>query len=351
MVTKECIKFLMTRIKSFCIRKVEEKKNIVWIPFTELLAESLPADRGTDNRLTTRLYTFLKIVAIARSHLRKKLVCGTETMIIADIKEDLHESLHLSQNRVGIPVFKLEMFKNVFISAWRKQLEMEAQNDRDIEAVVEGAEKRSLKKLINGERMLVLTAHQLCEELKVYNSRVMTTANMKRTYLDEFVIAGLIDEEELIDGRKTKVWYPIADLDSFNGKSEYNDAFKTPTGCEFDEHMLERMRNITQHHKLFNNGRTMELDEKWLQESILKELSAVAIPDRLEIRDENNERICFCRFMKEYENDRNGHFKDFFAASKYVNYGPYPIYPSQLFQMKPLGKFDSLEFFTNKSVK
>ena len=62
MVAKECIKFLMTRIKSFCIRKVDEKKNIVWIPFTELLAESLPADRGTDNRLTTRLYTFLKIV-------------------------------------------------------------------------------------------------------------------------------------------------------------------------------------------------------------------------------------------------------------------------------------------------
>ena len=68
--------------------------------------------------------------------------------------------------------------------------------------------------------MLVLTAHQLCQELKTYNGKVMTTANMKRTYLDEFVNAGLIDEEELIDGRKTKVWYPIVDLDVYNGKSD-----------------------------------------------------------------------------------------------------------------------------------
>ena len=124
-----------------------------------------------------------------------------------------------------------------------------------------------------------------------------------------------------------------------------------PIGCEFDESTVERLRNITQHHKLLNNGRIMELDEKWLEESVLKELSAVAIPDRFEIWDENNERVCFCRFTKNYENDRNGYFKDFFATSKYVNYGPYPIYQSQLFQMKSLGKFDSLEFFTNKSDK
>ena len=220
LVAKECVRYLINRIKKLCIRKVEEKKNLVWIPFTELLAESLPADKGTDNRLSTRLYTFLKMVAIARSHLRKKLISGNEIMIIADIKEDFHEALHLSQNRVGIPVFKLEMFENVFISAWKKQVEMEEQNDMDIEAGVEGAEKCSLKKLINGEKMLVLTAHQLCEELKTYNGRAMTTANMKRTYLDEFVNAGLIDEEELIDGRKTKVWYPIVDLDVYNGKSE-----------------------------------------------------------------------------------------------------------------------------------
>jgi hypothetical protein len=349
LVAKECVKYLITRIKSLCIRKVEEMKNLVWIPFTELLAESLPADKGTDNRLSTRLYTFIKIVAIARSHLRKKLISGNETMIIADIKEDLHEALHLSQNRVGIPVFKLEMFGNVFVSAWKKQLELEAQNDRDIEAGVEGAERRSLKKLINGEKMLVLTAHQLCEELKVYNGRVMTTANMKRTYLDELVNAGLIDEEELIDGRKTKVWYPIVDLDSFNAKSEYNDAFKTPAGCEFDEPTLERMRNITQHHKLLNNGRIMELNEKWLEESILKVLSAVAIPDIFEIWDENNERICICRFMKDYQNSSNGYFKDFFATAKYVNHGPYPIYPNEIFEMKSLGKFDSLEYFSNKS--
>jgi len=280
--------------------------------------------------------------------LRKKLVCGNELMIIADIKEDLHEALHLSQNRVGIPVFKLEIFERVFIPAWKKQLKIEAQNDRDIEAGVEGAEKRSLKKLINSEKMLVLTAHQLCHELKTYNGRVMTTANMKRTYLDEFVNAGLIDEEELIDGRKTKVWYPIVDVDAYN-KSEYDDSSKMQTGCEFDKPMMERMKNITQHHKLLNNGRTMELDEKWLEESILKALSAKAIPDRLEIWNENNERICFCRFMKDYENDRNGHFKDFFATSKYMNYGPYPIYPNEIFEMKPLGKFDSLEYFTNKS--
>ena len=350
MVAKECVRYLIKRIKTLCIRKIEEKKNLVWIPFTELLAESLPADKGTDNRLSTRLYTFLKIVAVARSHLRKKLISGNETMIIADLKEDLHEALHLSQNKVGIPVFKLEMFENVFISAWKKQLKMEEQNDMDIEAGAEGAEKRSLKKLINGEKMLVLTAHQLCEELKTYNGRIMTSANMKRTYLDEFVNANLIDEEELIDGRRTKVWYPIVDLDVYDGKSEKSDAFKIPIGCELNESMGERLRNIMQHHKLLNHGQVMELDENWLEESTLKALSAAAMPDRFEIWNENNERICFCRFMKDYQNNSNGYFKDFFATAKYVNYGPYPIYPIDLFQMKPLGKFDSLEFFTNKQI-
>ena len=53
MVAKECVRYLIQRIKKLCIRKVEEKKNLVWIPFTELLAESLPADKGTDNRLST----------------------------------------------------------------------------------------------------------------------------------------------------------------------------------------------------------------------------------------------------------------------------------------------------------
>jgi len=270
-------------------------------------------------------------------------------MVIADIKEDLHEALHLTQNRVGIPVFKLEMFRNVFIPAWKKQQKMEEQNDRDIEDGVEGAENRSLKKLINGEMMLVLTPHQLCQELKSYNGRIMTTANMKRTYLDEFVNAGLIDEEELFDGRKMKVCYPIVDLDVYDGKSEYSESFTIPEGQEFDEQTVERMKNIAQHHKLLNHGKVMELDKKWLEESILKVLSAKAIPDIFEIRNEDDEQICVCSFIKDYENECNGYFKDFFAASRYVNCGPYPIYPNEIFQMKPLGKFDSLEYFTSKS--
>jgi hypothetical protein len=78
-------------------------------------------------------------------------------------------------------------------------------------------------------------------------------------------------------------------------------------------------------------------------------LSAAAIPDIFEIWDENNERICICRFMKDYQNNTNGYFKNFFATAKYVNYDPYPIYPNEIFEMKPLGKLNSLDFFTNKS--
>ena len=66
------------------------------------------------------------------------------------------------------------------------------------------------------------------------------------------------------------------------------------------------MKNIAQHHKLLNHGQVMEFDERWLEESTLKALSAEAIPDRFEIWDENNERICFCRFRKDYENNLMG---------------------------------------------
>ena len=95
----------------------------------------------------------------------------------------------------------------------------------------------------------------------------------------------------------------------------------------------------------------MELDEKWLEEIHMKGIECGAIPDIFEIWDENNERICICRFMRDYQNNSNGYFKDFFVTSKYVNYGPYPIYPNEIFEMKPLGKFDSLDYFTNKSVE
>ena len=60
MVAKECVRYLIMTIKTLCIRKVEEKKNLVWIPFTELLAESLPADKGIDNRLRYETLYFPK---------------------------------------------------------------------------------------------------------------------------------------------------------------------------------------------------------------------------------------------------------------------------------------------------
>jgi hypothetical protein len=55
---------------------------------------------------------------LARAHLRARLEYDKETLVIADIKEDLHEAFHITQNLSGVPPYKVKIFKEVFLEKY-----------------------------------------------------------------------------------------------------------------------------------------------------------------------------------------------------------------------------------------
>ncbi|MGC2685944.1 MAG: hypothetical protein WA323_29175, partial [Candidatus Nitrosopolaris sp.] len=143
------------------------------------MAQILPAEKGTDNRITKRILSFLIIITLTRSHIRGRLEYGSESLAIADIDEDLHEVLHITQNLSGIPPYKLKFFKEVFLPLCKSKQSPDKDNNKQ-------------------ERIIALTSRQLCEDYKEKTSKTITTNNLKQNYLNEFISNGLIDEEESI---------------------------------------------------------------------------------------------------------------------------------------------------------
>jgi hypothetical protein len=326
-VARECVKYLFNRIKKLSEDKVEEKRSLTYIPFSDILSKALPSGKGTDNRINNRIYSFLKMVVISRSQLRKKIVVDNETLIVAEL-EDLHEALHIAQNNIGIPTFKLEVFREIFIPSWRQLERMEAVIQRDIEDAealpdssikdqsISEAKRRTVKHVVDGELVLVLTAKQLTDNFMKIKKRAITTQNMTSTYLAEYVKSGLLDEVEL-DGRRTKGYFPIVDLEIYNGKSEY--AVKSGWS-NFQVPYLERLNSITKHSNIMNTG-NKEIDKHWIYNDLMNIISNTEYMEnsKFEIYDEDNNRICVHKLIREYENDTKGYLKDFFVQAEYVN--------------------------------
>ena len=103
-----------------CIMLIKEElqknyKNNVWIPFNSILSQSLPSEKGSDVRITNRIFSLLTLMTKINSFNRPKLVFGQETLAISMLS-DLEEVLKLTHNITGIPSFKLEFFTDVFLS-------------------------------------------------------------------------------------------------------------------------------------------------------------------------------------------------------------------------------------------
>ena len=54
--------------------------NPVWVPFTLILGKVLPAEKGTDNRVARRIFSFLSIITQSRAHLRGRLEYGNQSL-------------------------------------------------------------------------------------------------------------------------------------------------------------------------------------------------------------------------------------------------------------------------------
>ncbi|MGB6531125.1 MAG: hypothetical protein WBF33_23705 [Candidatus Nitrosopolaris sp.] len=133
------------------------------------------------------MMSFLIIITLTRSHIRRRLEYGSESLAIADIDEDLHEVLHITQNLTGIPPYKLKFFKEVFLPLHKSKQAPDKSTDNNKQ-----------------ERIIALTTRELCEDYKEKTGKTITTNNLKQNYLNEFIHNGLIDEEESALDRRQK---------------------------------------------------------------------------------------------------------------------------------------------------
>ena len=276
-LAKKCVSYILHQIRQHI-----NNTNPVWIPYNSILAQILPAEKGTDNRITKRILSFLVIITLARAHLRGRLEYGNESLAIADIDEDLHEVLHITQNLSGITPYKLKVFKEIFLTLYKSKQSPDKDNGKQ-------------------ERIVALTTRELCEEYKK-TGKTITTNNLKQTYLNEFLNNGLIDEEDSILDKRQKIYYPLIDL-PINGSLESCKEIKKLSNSD-------RMDNILQHPQILMPKNCTNIPDNWLELEIFDLIKYPSKLDKFELYNEQNELICICRFLKGYEKKYrlNGYF-------------------------------------------
>ncbi len=233
---------------------------------------------------------------MARAHLRARLEYDKETLVIADIKEDLHEAFHITQNLSGVPPYKVKIFKEVFLEKYSSKKVPDKSPDGSKE-----------------ERIIGLTTKKVCDYYKEKTGKTMTTNNMKQNFLNEFINNGLVDEEDSIIDKRQKIYYPIVDISD-------TEKFDTPYSKESTEKInklsiSDQMDNILQHPKLLLPKDCRNIPDNWLELEIIDLLKYPLKLEKFELYDEQRERICICKFIKHYEKEfrLNGYFSKHFS--------------------------------------
>ncbi|CAN5398895.1 hypothetical protein BH18THE2_BH18THE2_26600 [soil metagenome] len=253
-------------------------------------------EKGTDNRITKRIFSFLRIISLSRSHLRGKLQYGPENLVIANLDEDLHEVLHITQNVSGIPTYKLKLFKEVFLEKFKTKKDPDKNKDGTKE-----------------ERIAAVTTRELCDYYKKKTGKTITTNNLKQNYLNEFINNGLIDEEDSIIDTRQKIYSPIVDLpENDHSPNEYDQKISFLS-------ISDRMDNILQHPLLLVPKRFKYIPENWLELEILDLLRYPSIIDRFELYNQENESLCICRFVELYQKAQmiDGYFSNALFYNSY----------------------------------
>lgn len=254
--------------------------NPVWIPYTEILAEVLPAEKGTDTRVSKRIFSLLQIIPLTKAHLRQKLILGTETLIIASL-EDLGEVLHISQNISGMPSYKLKFFKEIFLPLYRLEKRKSSHDEE------EGGHKEQ-------EKIIGVTTKQLCDYFKQEKSKTITTNNLKKTYLNELINNGYIDEVDSEIDKRQRLYYPLIDFPlEYNNNNDYEKMKNCRTLGEVDNYLRYPM--------LLFPENCRNIPENWLKFEILDLIKYPLKVGKFALLDKDGNDLCVCRFEKEYE--------------------------------------------------
>ena len=277
-IAKHCVKFLKQQIKSFYVANnstYDKNTNAVWIPYGGILSEALPSTKGSDNRVTERVFSFLNVISLAKGHLRPKLEYGpenqTEKLVISTL-DDLAEVLHITQNVSGMPTHKMQFFKETLVPLYNSKKTLDASPDGNKQ-----------------EKRIAVTTRQLADYYKQETDKVLTTDAIRKIYLEELENNGYIDKEDSELDKRLKIYWPIVEV-------EIADKEIKKCGIE------TQSRNLLQYSKILLPKNYMKIKKDWLKLEILGLLDYGIERDQLRLFNENcTDTYCICQFVKEYE--------------------------------------------------
>ena len=253
-LAKKCVAHLSAQIRNLGASTY----NPAWIPFAQILSEILPSEKGTDNRTTKRIFSFLSIITLSRAHLRGRLEYGNETLAITNL-EDLDEVIHITQNTTGIHAYKLTFYREIILPLYGNKVQPDSDGDKQ-------------------EKVIGVTTRELCDSYFDKRGRPITSNNMKQTYLIELLNNGFIDEANSVLDKRQKIYYPIVGTffdESQNSNEIIHQEIKDPV-------ISERMDNILQHPKLMMPRNCRIIPNNWLEMEILGLIRYPAKLDRFE---------------------------------------------------------------------
>jgi hypothetical protein len=187
-LARRCVSYLQQQIAKLSLSSSGLRQdNPVWIPY-QFLGEILSNTKGPDMRKTSRIFSLLRVVSMAKAHIRKTLLYGGERLVVAAV-EDLIEVLNITRDLTGVPSHKIKFLREVFTPLYNE----EKAKDSDI---------------------MGITTKQICDFYKKKWAKGISTDNLKKQFLDELVASDLIGQEESQVNKRWYVYYPIEDYNN-----------------------------------------------------------------------------------------------------------------------------------------
>lgn len=260
-----------------CVLLIKEElqkthKNNVWIPFQSILSQSLPSEKGTDVRITSRIFSLLSLITKIKSFKRLKINMNDETLAVSS-PLDLEEVLKLTHNITGIPSYKLEFLTDILIPLFlSKHIPLEKEN------IIE-------------DKIAVYT-NELADYYKQIKRKTLTTDAIKKTYLIELKNNGFIDDFQSIVDKRKHGYYPLIDTEQFMKPEPIRNRNYTN---------IREIDNNLQYFNLGLSNNYNKIDKDWLNVEILELLKyGIGQTNIFKLLDEDNHELCICRFIQKY---------------------------------------------------
>ncbi|MGA9843470.1 MAG: sugar phosphate isomerase/epimerase family protein [Nitrososphaeraceae archaeon] len=269
----------------------------IWIPYGNILGEVLRSEKGTDNRVTKRLFAFIKIIAISKAKLRQKLIYAQDEYVIASL-EDLTEALYITQNISGIPAYKLKFYREMFLELFRSKEKVDTSADKT-----------------KSESIIAVTVKQLSDYYREKSGRAISAENIRKKFLNELLNHDYIGSVESVLDRRQNIYYPLVELDD-NVEDENQD--NNEDGAKIKNLKNSgKFRNFSQYSRITSPKNCRSIPENWLIFEILG-LAKYGIDldsfsgciadelnnnNNLKLLDKDGNRLTIKEFTIEYEKD------------------------------------------------